>query len=257
MATQQVPSGVGASDVSTRGPLLQVKSLTVAYGPVVAVRDVSLEVGHGEVVAILGANGAGKSTVLKSIVGLVAPKAGEIVFRGDSLVGKATDKVVRSGVTLCPEGRRIFGSLTVADNLRLGAASRKDAEAPEDSVWLSVFPVLKSRLGQRAGSLSGGEQQQLAIVRALMCQPEMLLLDEPSLGLAPQMVDAVFEGIASLRDSGMTILIVEQNAGLALELSDRAYVMATGSVELSGESEALLASSGVERAYLGLVGEGG
>jgi branched-chain amino acid transport system ATP-binding protein len=232
--------------------LLEVLNLSVAYGPVRAVRGVSLQVLDGELVALLGANGAGKTTTLKAIMGLVPPAAGRIVFAGADITHLACESIVRRGMALVPEGRRVFSGLTVAENLRIGsvgAAGRAPAPLYE---LFELFPILALRQNQLAGTLSGGEQQQLAIARALRASPRLLLLDEPSLGLAPQVVESIFELLKTLRARGTTICLVEQNVHLALELADRAYVLASGALHLEGTSQELLGSSEVDRAYLGI-----
>jgi branched-chain amino acid transport system ATP-binding protein len=238
-------------------PMLSVTDLDVRYGAIQAVRGVSLDVAEGEIVAVLGANGAGKTTTLKAAVGLVHAARGEIRFAGRSVTGRDTEDIVVAGMTLVPEGRRVFPSLTVAENLRLGAATRKNAveiEQSRDEV-LSLFPILAERANQAAGTLSGGQQQQLAIARALMSAPKLLLLDEPSLGLAPQVVDDIFDLILRLKARGLTILLVEQDAVAALDIADRAYVMANGHVVMSGDAATLRASDEVAHAYLGAVTE--
>jgi branched-chain amino acid transport system ATP-binding protein len=236
--------------------LLSLNGLDVRYGAIQAVRSLDLEVNEGEIVALLGANGAGKSTTLKAIVGL-APGKGEIRFAGQPILGRDTEEIVRSGLTMVPEGRRVFPSLTVAENLRLGAATRDD---PTATLRLrqeveTLFPILAERAGQAAGTLSGGQQQQLAIGRALMSEPRLLLLDEPSLGLAPQIVDDIFDLILRLKARGLTILLVEQDAVAALDIADRAYVMASGRIIMSGPAAELRASEQVARAYLGIAGD--
>jgi branched-chain amino acid transport system ATP-binding protein len=232
--------------------LLSVAGLTVRYGAIQAVRGIDLAVEAGEVVGLLGANGAGKSTTLKAIVGLV-PFGGDIGFDGESLQGQPTEQIVRKGVTMVPEGRRVFPSLTVMENLTLGAAACPDsgAAARNRAEVIELFPILAERRDQRAGTLSGGQQQQLAIGRALMSQPRLLLLDEPSLGLAPQIVDSIFELILRLKQRGQTILLVEQNVAAALDIADRAYVLANGAISMSGAAESLRASEQIARAYLG------
>src|SRR6185312_214642 len=240
---------------SNRGvalPLLAISGLTVRYGAIQAVRGIDLAIEAGEVVAVLGANGAGKSTTLKAIVGLVA-WGGEIRFDGESLQGRATEQIVRRGMTMVPEGRRVFPSLTVMENLTLGAAAHADgkAAAHNRAEVFELFPILAERRDQRAGTLSGGQQQQLAIARALMSEPRLLLLDEPSLGLAPQIVDSIFELILRLKQRGQTILLVEQNVAAALDIADRAYVLANGAITMSGTAATLRASEQVARAYLG------
>ncbi|MFA6153108.1 ABC transporter ATP-binding protein [Mesorhizobium sp.] len=234
-------------------PLLQVEDLQVNFGAVRALKSISLDVHAGEVVALVGANGAGKSTTLRTISGLSRPRGGRISFDGKSIAGMAPSKIVRLGVAQCPEGRRLFGGLTVADNLRLGACTRtdKDAVASDSERMFGLFPILKQRLKQLAGTLSGGEQQQLALARALMAAPRLLLLDEPSLGVAPLLVRHIFSALAELKLQGMTMLLVEQNIKLALDLADRAYVLRTGQVALSGLSAELRDSERVAQAYLG------
>ena len=233
--------------------LLTVTGLAVRYGAINAVRGVDLAVEAGEVVAVLGANGAGKSTTMKAIVGLVPAAAGELRFDGETLRGKSTEQIVMAGLTLVPEGRRVFPSLTVAENLTLGAATRRDAAAVARSraEMYQLFPVLAERSRQPAGTLSGGQQQQLAVARALMSEPRMLLLDEPSLGLAPQVVESIFQLILRLRQRGQTILLVEQNAAAALDIADRAYVLANGRVILEGSAADLRSSEQIAHAYLG------
>jgi len=234
--------------------LLAIEALRVEYGAVAAVKGVSLAVGSGEVVALLGANGAGKSTMLRTISGLVRPRSGKIRFAGVAIERLAPPRIVRLGLAHCPEGRRIFGSLSVAENLRLGAAARADraAAAADRERLFELFPVLRERAHQAAGTLSGGEQQMLALARALMAKPRLLLLDEPSLGLAPLMVQAIFATLAALKREGVTMLLVEQNMTLALQLADRAYVLRTGEIRLSGSAEALQADQErVAEAYLG------
>jgi branched-chain amino acid transport system ATP-binding protein len=232
--------------------MLSVSGLDVRYGPIQAVRGVDLDVAQGEIVALLGANGAGKSTTLKAIVGL-APATGRINFDGEAIDSRDTEDIVQRGLTLVPEGRRIFPTLTVAENLTLGAATQRDrtAAARSRAEVLELFPILAERAAQPAGTLSGGQQQQLAIGRALMSAPRLLLLDEPSLGLAPQIVDSIFDLILSLKARGLTILLVEQDAAAALDIADRAYVMANGRIVMQGEAETLRASEQVARAYLG------
>ncbi len=239
------------------GPLLSVQGLVVAYGPVLALRGVSLEVAAGEIVAVLGPNGAGKSTLLKAVAGAVAPASGRVLYDGGRIDGLPPEEVVRRGVALVPEGRLVFPRLTVAENLQVGAISRRDrtAVAADLERTLEMFPVLRERAGQLAGTLSGGEQQMLAIGRALMSRPRLMLLDEPSLGLAPIVVDRVFEMVRRLRAEGVTILLVEQNVHRALEVADRASVLAVGQVVLSGSGEELRSREvGLERAYLGIGG---
>jgi branched-chain amino acid transport system ATP-binding protein len=237
-----------------RDELLAVESLVVRYGPIVAVREVSLRVEQGEIVALLGANGAGKSSFLNAVAGLVPAAAGRIVFRGEELQGLPPERIVKRGLALTPEGRRVFPRLSVADNLRLGAVPQRSSIAADEArerVY-ELFPILQERSDQLAGTLSGGQQQMLAIGRSLMAGPELLLLDEPSLGLAPILVDQIFDLLARLREQRVTILLVEQNVHRALELADRAYVLVGGSVEREGPATALRASAEIERAYLGI-----
>ena len=236
--------------------MLELTDVHVRYGNIRALQGVSLRVETGELVALIGSNGAGKSTTLRTISGLLRPTQGTITFEGTDIATASTDRIVRLGISHCPEGRHIFGSLTVADNLRLGAVSRADAgavSADRDMVF-DLFPLLKERLGQAGGTLSGGEQQMLAIGRALMSRPRLLLLDEPSLGLAPLMVERIFGTIAELRRQGRTILLVEQNVHQALDVADRAYVMETGRITLEGEAAVLRQDPKVEQSYLGVGG---
>jgi branched-chain amino acid transport system ATP-binding protein len=230
-----------------------VDGLTVAYGAVVAIREISLEVGRGEIVATLGPNGAGKTTLLRALSGALRAQRGSVVFDGAALTGLTPEAVVRRGVAMVPEGRHVFADLTVEENLSVGGIARADrAELRADADrWLARFPILGERASQLAGTLSGGEQQQLAIARALMSRPRMLLLDEPSLGLAPIFVDRIFELIQELRTQGMTVLLVEQNVHRALEIADRAYVLSAGVVVASGPTDQLIEGE-LERSYLGI-----
>jgi len=249
LARPDAPADGAAAD-----PLLAIEQVRVTYGAVAAIKGVSLAVGAGEVVALLGANGAGKSTMLRSISGLVRPRSGHIRFAGVAIEKLAPPRIVRLGLAHCPEGRRIFGSLSVAENLRLGATARADRTAIADDRehMFQLFPVLRDRLHQAAGTLSGGEQQMLALARALMARPRLLLLDEPSLGLAPLVTQAIFATLGELKRQGVTMLLVEQNMSVALELADRAYVLRTGKVRLSGTAAALKADQErVAQAYLG------
>ena len=233
--------------------LLEVSNLTVTYGAVEAVRGVDLTVAKGEIVTLLGANGAGKSSILNALVGMAPRKAQALRFRGKDIASLPTEMIVRQGMTLVPEGRRIFPTLTVAEHLLLGGAKHgaRGPLAETEADMLALFPILRERLHQKAGSLSGGEQQMLAIARALMSSPDLLLLDEPSLGLAPQVVDRIFALISDLRDRGLTILLVEQNVALALEIADRGYVLVNGKIEITGSAADLAASSEIRDAYLG------
>jgi branched-chain amino acid transport system ATP-binding protein len=236
--------------------VLDLADVHVRYGNVRALQGVSLRVETGELVALIGSNGAGKSTTLRTISGLLRPTQGTITFEGADITTAATDRIVRLGISHCPEGRHIFGSLSVSDNLRLGAVSRSDAgEVAKDlETVFELFPLLKERLGQAGGTLSGGEQQMLAIGRALMSRPRLLLLDEPSLGLAPLMVERIFATIAELKRQGRTILLVEQNVHQALDVADRAYVLETGRMTLDGPADVLRQDPKVEQSYLGVGG---
>ena len=233
--------------------MFKLQELQVRFGAVRALKGISLHVNQGEVVALLGANGAGKSTTLRTISGLSRPSAGNIFFAGQSITTFPSTKIVRLGIAHSPEGRRLFGGLTVAENLRLGSCSRSDTDgiAADTERMFSLFPILRERRPQLAGTLSGGEQQQLALARALMAAPKLLLLDEPSLGVAPLLVKHIFEALAELKRQGMTMLLVEQNMKLALKLADRAYVLRTGSIALHGSSAELLSDDRVAQAYLG------
>jgi len=236
--------------------VLELTDVHVRYGNIRALQGVSLRVDTGELIALIGANGAGKTTTLRAISGLLRPSQGAITFDGTDLTSASTDRIVGLGISHCPEGRRIFGSLTVAENLRLGAVSVSDAAAAAAELEnvFALFPLLKERLGQAGGTLSGGEQQMLAIGRALMSRPRLLLLDEPSLGLAPLMVERIFETITELKRQGRTILLVEQNVHQALDVADRAYVLETGRIMLEGPAETLRHDPKVEQSYLGVGG---
>ncbi len=233
--------------------MLRLSDVDVYYGMVGALRNVSMEVRQGEIVALLGANGAGKTTTLRAISGIVRPASGSIEFEGRAIHGLSPERIVSLGIVQAPEGRQVFPELSVKENLLIGTYSRRDrAKIPEDFAHVyDHFPVLKERESQPAGTLSGGEQQMLAIGRALMASPKVLLLDEPSLGLAPLATKQIFKIIEALNAEGTTILLVEQNARLALAVSNRAYILQTGSVALSGPSDELLASEDVKRSYLG------
>ena len=233
--------------------LLEVKDLNVAYGKIVAVKGISFNVDKGEIVTLIGSNGAGKSTTLRTISGLLAPKSGTITFKGEQISGMQGHDVVKKGITQSPEGRRIFPRMTVSENLDLGAFLRNDkSEIAEDyDRVLELFPRLRERLTQKAGTMSGGEQQMLAVARAMMGRPELLLLDEPSMGLAPVLVELIFETIVKIREQGTTILLVEQNALAALDVADRAYVLESGTVKMSGNASELASNDEVTKAYLG------
>ena len=232
--------------------ILEVRDLTVSYGAIGAVKGVSLALSEGEIVTLIGANGAGKTTTLRAIMGLVPPAAGEVRYFGESTRAVPTHKLVRQGLVLVPEGRIVFANLTVQENLEMGAYARRDRGTAADlEKVFTLFPRLKERRKQTAGTLSGGEQQMLAIGRALMSKPRVLLLDEPSLGLAPIVVHAIFEAIEEIHRAGVPVLLVEQNANAALRHSKRAYVLETGRVSLEGTSEEVAANPKVKEAYLG------
>ncbi|MBI4806871.1 MAG: ABC transporter ATP-binding protein [Desulfovibrio sp.] len=233
--------------------MLELLDVTLAYGPVVAVRNATVRVGKGEIVTLIGANGAGKTTILRAISRLVPLRSGSIRFEGRDLAGLSPDKVVRLGVAHCPEGRQVLARQSVQDNLELGAYIRSDTSVIKKDMdrIFERFPRLKERAGQLAGTLSGGEQQMLAIARALMCRPKLLLLDEPSLGLAPIIVHEIFDIIADLNASGVTILLVEQNANMAMRTAHRAYVLEAGAIVAEGDAKKLAGDERVKKAYLG------
>jgi branched-chain amino acid transport system ATP-binding protein len=232
--------------------MLRIEGISVFYGAIQALNNVSLEVKEGEVVAIIGSNGAGKSTLLRTISGLIRPRSGSISLDGKDLTTTSPDEIVKLGVSQAPEGRRIFTNMSVLENLQLGAFTRTDAAIASDMERVMVrFPRIKERLRQSSGTLSGGEQQMLSIGRALMSHPRLMLLDEPSLGLAPNLVKEIFSIIEELNKDGTTILLVEQNAHMALEVADRAYVLETGNVVLSDTGASLLNNPKVKEAYLG------
>lgn len=233
--------------------MLKIENLVVSYGGIEALKGISFEVEEGKIVTLIGANGAGKSTTLKSIVGLVKPKSGSITYMSHDLLSQKTKNIVRKGITLVPEGRRVFPNLTVLENLRIGAFFRKDESSiKEDLEWVySLFPILKDRTWQPAGTLSGGEQQMLAVGRALMSRPKLMMMDEPSLGLAPLLVKEIFEIIKEIHKQGVTILLIEQNANAALHIADTGYVMETGRIVLKGTGKELLSNDEVKKAYLG------
>lgn len=234
--------------------MLRIEGLHVAYGPIEALKGISIEVPQGAIVALIGANGAGKTTTLNAICGLLAPTAGNITFDGENTTGMPPHKVIRKGIAQVPEGRKVFPNLTVYESLLMGSLSRSDRSAVSDDVdrMYGLFPRLKERRRQLAGTLSGGEQQMLAFARALIARPRLLLLDEPSMGLAPRIVQDVVEQIQRVRDAGVTVLLVEQNAEVALGISDQAYVLETGHVALSGTGQSLLANDQVREVYLGM-----
>jgi branched-chain amino acid transport system ATP-binding protein len=234
-------------------PLLDLKELQVAYGGIQAVKGIDLHVDQGELVCLIGANGAGKTTTLKGITGLQPIKSGKIHYAGEDITGKPAFQLVRKGLSMVPEGRGVFGALTIEENLAMGAYARDDRAAIKDDIErvFGLFPRLKERRKQTAGTLSGGEQQMLAMGRALMSRPKLLLLDEPSMGLAPLMVQKVFETVMAVSKEGVTILLIEQNAKLALEVSSRGYVMESGEITLQGKAKQLLSDPKVRAAYLG------
>jgi branched-chain amino acid transport system ATP-binding protein len=233
-------------------PALEVDAVRSGYGPVTVLRDVSIEVGAGEIVAILGGNGAGKSTLLKTITALLRPTQGDVRLNGTSLLGRSPETVARSGLVMVPEGRELFATMTVQENLMLGGyAAQRSLLGERLEGVLELFPALEEKLPEAAGNLSGGQQQMVAIGRALMADPEVLLLDEPSLGLAPMVLKEVFASISKLRERGTTILLIEQNAVMTLKLADRGYVMERGVVTISGAADALLRDPRVVHAYLG------
>lgn len=232
-------------------PILKIEDLQVNYGGIEAVKGISFEVQEGQIVTLIGSNGAGKSSTLRTISGLVKPSGGRIMFAGEDITGKDPTQIVTQGVTLVPEGRRIFPDMTVLENLKIGAYLRKD-DLSADIEWVfSLFPRLKERSWQAGGTLSGGEQQMLAMGRALISHPKLLMLDEPSMGLAPILVGQIFAIIRELHQSGTTILLVEQNAEMALQVADRAYVLESGKIALSGTGHELAESDSIKKAYLG------
>ena len=233
--------------------MLEIKDLHVSYGGIQALRGVSLNVPDGKIVTLIGANGAGKSTLMRTISGLVKAQSGSILWNGQELLGKPIDQIVASGIAMSPEGRRGFADLTVPENMKIGAYLRKDkAETEKDLEWVySLFPRLRERSWQSAGTLSGGEQQMLAVGRALMSKPKLLMLDEPSLGLAPIVVREIFDIIRTVNQQGITVLLNEQNANMALKVADYAYVLETGTLTLSGTGAELLTNEQVKAAYLG------
>ena len=232
--------------------LLSVQDLSVSYGAIRAVRSISFEIKAGEIVTLIGANGAGKSTVLNTLSGLIKPDAGSIVFSGENIVGMKPHKIVEAGLALCPEGRRVFSRMSVVENLEMGGYTHSDEENAETrELVYEHFPRLRERRRQMAGTLSGGEQQMLAMGRALMSRPKLLMLDEPSMGLAPLLIEEIFSIIKTLGAAGTTILLVEQNANMALQVANRAYVLEIGKVVKIGTGEALLHDDDVRKAYLG------
>ena len=231
--------------------ILEIKDLSVSYGGIEAIKNISLDVEAGSIVTLIGSNGAGKSSTLRSIAGIVKAKSGEVLFEGENILGLSPDQIVKRGVTLVPEGRRVFPNLTVAENLHVGAYLRKDDIKPDIEYVYELFPRLKERSWQSAGTLSGGEQQMLAVDRALMARPKLIMMDEPSLGLAPLIVQGIFDIIRTINKAGITVLLIEQNANMALKVADYAYVMQTGEITLSGTGAELLENEEVKEAYLG------
>ncbi len=231
--------------------ILEIKNLVVNFGGIKAVDGVSIDVEQGKIVTLVGANGAGKSTILRCVSGIVRPKSGDILFEGQSIIGKTPDNIVSRGITLVPEGRRVFPNLTVLENLKIGAYLREDSISADLEYVYSLFPRLKERHWQLAGTLSGGEQQMLAVGRALMSRPKLVMMDEPSLGLAPLVVKSIFEIIRTINSQGITVLLIEQNANVALQTAHKGYVLETGHITMQGTGHELLADETVKEAYLG------
>lgn len=233
--------------------MLKVENLVVSYGGIEALKGISLNVPEGKIITLIGANGAGKSTLLRTIIGLVKPESGKISYNEKEITALNSQKIVTTGITLVPEGRRVFSNLTVLENLKIGAYMRNDkAEIEQDIEWIySLFPRLKERNWQLAGTLSGGEQQMLAVGRALMCRPKLIMMDEPSLGLAPLVIKDIFRIIQEINAKGMTILLIEQNANMALKIADWAYVLETGRITMEGTGKELLENPQIREAYLG------
>ncbi len=257
MKTKGAEKNLSNSAENSRGEnsnrILRVKNLFVSYSGINALRGVNIDVAQGQIVSLIGANGAGKSTLLRTISGLVKAQSGSIEFCGDEISGSAIDSICKKGIALVPEGRRVFTDLTVAENLKIGAYLRRDKEQiQKDMDWVyELFPRLKERSWQYAGTLSGGEQQMLAVGRALMSRPRLMMMDEPSLGLAPLIVQQIFGIIEEIKKRGVTILLIEQNANMALKIADSAYVLETGEITLQGSGEELLQNEKVREAYLG------
>ena len=231
--------------------ILEIKNLSVSYGGIEAIKNISFDVEEGKIVTLIGSNGAGKSSTLRSIAGIVKAKHGEVLFEGENILGMSPDQIVKKGITLVPEGRRVFPNLTVLENLKIGAYLRKDDLSDDLEYVYSLFPRLKERSWQLAGTLSGGEQQMLAVGRALMARPKLVMMDEPSLGLAPLVVQGIFDIIRTINEQGITVLLIEQNANMALKVADSAFVMQTGEITLRGTGAELLANEEVKEAYLG------
>ncbi len=233
------------------GNILEIKDLVVSYGGIEAVKGINLNIAQGKIVTLIGANGAGKSTTMKAISGLVKPKTASILFEGQELVGKTPDQIVALGITMVPEGRRVFPNLTVKENLRIGAYLRKDSLTEDLNYVYALFPRLKEREWQLAGTLSGGEQQMLAVGRALMAKPKLIMMDEPSLGLAPLVVKGIFDIIHTINEAGITVLLNEQNANMALKAAHWGYVMETGRITMQGTGMELYENEQIKEAYLG------
>ena len=231
--------------------ILEIHDLKVSYGGIEAVKGVTLTVPEGKIVTLIGANGAGKSTILKTVSGIVRPKTGRILYNGEDITGRSPDKIVKAGVVLVPEGRHVFPNLTVKENLKIGAYLRRDDLSADFATVYGLFPRLKEREWQLAGTLSGGEQQMLAVGRALMSKPKLIMMDEPSLGLAPLIVQSIFGIIREINRRGITVLLNEQNANMALQTADKAYVLKTGRLTMEGTGAELLADESVKEAYLG------
>lgn len=231
--------------------ILEIKNLVVSYGGIEAVKGIDITVPEGQIVTLIGANGAGKSTTLKCISGLVKPKDASILYNGEEIIGKTPDAIVSKGITLVPEGRRVFANLTVLENLKIGAYLRKDSLKEDIEYIYKLFPRLKEREWQLAGTLSGGEQQMLAVGRALMSKPKVIMMDEPSLGLAPLVVKDIFKIIETINKEGITVLLIEQNANMALKIAHKAYVIETGKITMEGTGAELLANEEIKEAYLG------
>ena len=231
--------------------MLKVENLKVNFGGIEAVKGISFNVNEGEIVTLIGSNGAGKTTTLRTIAGVVKPTLGKITFDGKDITGIDPSSIVKMGITLCPEGRRIFPDMTVLENIKIGAYLRNDNLAYDIDKCHRLFPILKERSNQIAGTLSGGEQQMLAVARSLMSKPKIMMLDEPSLGLAPLVVKNIFEIIKEINSEGVTILLIEQNANMALRIADKAYVLETGNISIEGTGKELLANPKIKEAYLG------
>jgi branched-chain amino acid transport system ATP-binding protein len=250
--TQSAPTA-SRRDSKDAEPLLALNGLHVSYGNIAAVQGIDLQVHEGEIVTLIGSNGAGKSTTLRTVSGLLRPRKGEVIFQGRRISGMPGHEIVRAGICHAPEGRRIFQRMTVSENLDLGAFLRKDKAqiAADRENVLNLFPVLRERLQQKAGTMSGGEQQMLAVGRAMLGNPKLLLLDEPSMGLAPVLVDVIFDTISTIREQGVTVLLVEQNALAALRIADYAYVLESGRLALQGSAAELMRDESLTKAYLG------